>query len=546
MAQADPYAAWYAEALEHMGLVFERLDEIPENRLAEFDVLLLCGRGTVEDPELLEMWCNQARGSAQKRAIVASGGTWGIERLLGVTINRECPRIAVGLARPVTNRFWPEGASAARFFGGSRVNLGLADAIVTSEDGSVTVSQLGQAWFVAPHVGQTMAFLQLGTAVETDGVGAPDGSAHWDTGQPRAEYGTRLPFEGRVAGVFADPHADVIRELWFRTILEAVRCTGKRAAVLWHLPRNANHMGILSLDCDSANATDLFNLNATLLMTGTRATVLSRQGGFGPDVYAWLKRVGHEVGFSFNPAETGGWHPDKFRMNITGLQRLASIGPITTTRPIGGAWRGFLQPYEVFALSGIRSTISKGGTERGTSGFLFGTCHPFMPLRADGRSLGIIEFPYQLYNVGVVSLNEPIDGLVATVAKRHGVLHGVTSLSMVHDEQGFSGLKRWISILKQSQADFTTIDRLSQFERMRRECRLVWEPGKPVAIEAEEPIDGLTLMVQGRDVQVSGLASRTAPQMVHRYGQEFIAITLEMGERRSVNIRLTTDDSAAA
>ena len=136
--------------------------------------------------------------------------------------------------------------------------------------------------------------------------------------------------------------------------------------------------------------------------------------------------------------------------------------------------------------------------------------------------------------------------MVETIAQRHGVLHGVTQLSMVHDERGFSGLKRWISIMKQSQADFITVERLTQFERARRACRVFWERNGCLQIDGDESIDGLTLMVPGYDVMASGLAGRTAPQMVHRYGQDFVAFTLEMGEKKSISLRLFGEDDLAA
>ncbi len=540
LAENDPYAPWYLEALEHAGLMFEKLDSVPENRLAQFDLFLLCGNGVAPDQALIELWLNQSKG----RALVVSGGTWGLNRLLGVNHVPEHPRFVHGQVTAENSPLFPDQAWRARFYGGPRVRVNLANSVVETADQAVAVSQLGQAWLVAPHVGQTIAFLQLGQAVETDGSGPEDGSAHWDVGPPRAEYGTRIPFEDRTDGVFGIPHADLIKELWIRTVLVAAKSTGKRAAMLWHLPRNANHMGVLTLDCDTTNSTDLFNLNATLLMTNTRATVLTRHGGYGPDVYGWLKRVGHEVGLTFDPNVAGGWHPDRFRMDLSSLMRLASIGPITTARVIGGGWRGWMQPYEIFAHAGTKGVVSKGGTEPGTAGFLFGTCHPFYPVRPDGRALGALEFPHQLFNVGVTSPNEPVESIVNQVAARHGVLHGVTSLSMVHQDAGFSGLKRWISIFKQSQGDFITLEKLQQFERARRQLRINVEQQNTLQIESEEPLDGLTVMVQGRDVLGAGLSGRTAPQMVHRYGQDFIAFTLNLGDRRVNDLRLQADRAA--
>lgn len=539
----DRHGAWFAEALEHHGLHVERFTKIPERKLAEIDVLLLCGKGMAYDPDLLEIWLNSGRQQPHQRALVVCGTTWGLEQLLGVEVDSDRPWAQTGTILPTESELWPAEAGPIRFFGGVRVSTRLAESHLRTSEGDPAVTCRNRAWLLTAHLGQSLAYHLLGSAVETDGVGPEDGSAKWDQGPPRAEYGARSRFEEREEGAFLQPHADALRELWIRIVLEAVRETGKRALMLWHLPRNLNHAATLSLDCDTAVNSDLFNLNASLLMTGARATMLVRHGGFGPDVFGWMRRVGHEIAFALETDEPGGWHPARVKVQIAGQTRLAAVGPITSLRVAQGAWNGWLQPYESFAEAGIRNVISKGGTERGSAGFLFGTCHPFFPIK-DNKPIGPLEHPYQIYDVGVATTDAMVDPILSMVKKRHGVLHGVTRVSMIHNEAGIAGIMRWLSVVKQSGADFFTTERLGNFERARRQTRLSVVGQSSVHLGSDENLEGLTLMVQGSGVEGSGLIGRTAPQYVRRFGQDFIAFTVNLEKARPGVLRLFEDRAA--
>lgn len=519
-ATEDPYANWYSEALAHAGIQFEPVSDTTFDGFLKFDAILLCGYGQFEDNELLARWLDEG-----KRTLVVSGGTWGLEKLLGVQAGTAT--FASSGVTPEDSSLWPEGAERATFFGGTKARAGSAKTLITTSEGLIGVSRHGSAWFVSPHVGQTMAFMQLGTSVETHAVGPTDGSATWDTGPLRAEFGTRLDFSDREDGLFLTPHADVIRELWLRTVLEAIGSTGKRAALLWHLPGKATHAGLISLDCDVPNPSILFQLHSALSMTGTRATVLSRGPCLPPEVYTWLRQMGHEVGLSLHES----WRSDKVKVAITNLTRIAG-GQVLTASLAEGAWRGYLQPYDAFGQSGVHTVLSKGGTEPGTSGYLFGTSHPFL-----ARPSTVLEIPYQTFDT------HRDERLIEPAKQRHGVIHSMVSLSTVQDETGFSELKRWVSLLRQSGADFFTAERLTAFERARRAAKLRREKDGSFTLESDNPFGTVTVMIQGRDVIAE--AGRKAAQVVHRYGQDFTAVTLELGESRSGSFSLTDERRAA-
>lgn len=517
----DPVAPWYSEALAHSGISAEPLAELSYDHLSKFDVLLLCGRGSFDDPELLGRWLNEGR-----RSLVVSGGAWMLEKLLG--IHASPTRCSMGQLAPSGVPIWPGDAGRTVYYGGVRARAGNAKTLVTTTDGLIGVSRQGSAWFVSPHVGQTMAYMQLGTSVEAHGVGPEDGSATWDEGPLRAEFGARLDFATREDGMFVSPHADVIREIWLRTILEAIANTGKRTALLWHLPGKATHAGLLSLDCDINNPSNLFQLSAALSMTGSKATMLSRGASLPPEVYGWIRQTGHEIGLSFHEP----WRPEKARIAISNLTRISG-GQVYTAHLANGAWRGFAQPYEAFAEAGVHTVLSKGGTERGTAGYIFGSAHPFM-----ARPSSVYEIPYQTFN------DNWDERLITPVKRHHGVIHSLVTLSSIQDEHGFSELKRWVSLVKQSGGDFFTAERLTNFEKARRSTTVSMKKGGSLHVESNGRLGTFTLLILGRSVAAD--SGRKAPQVVHRYGHDFTAITLEFGESKSGSVVLSEEVPKAA
>src|SRR5438132_1464771 len=82
-------------------------------------------------------------------------------------------------------------------------------------------------------------------------------AARLDDGVLRAEDG--LPFcfgedrqllEGCETPVFAIPHADVLREVLIRCLLQGVLARGHRIPMLWHWPNNAPAAAMLTLECE--------------------------------------------------------------------------------------------------------------------------------------------------------------------------------------------------------------------------------------------------------------------------------------------------------
>lgn len=540
-APDDPYAAWYREALEHAGLIFESLESITPKKLNELDVLILCGNGELgDDLPLVAQWA-----LADHHGLVVSGSTWGLELTLGVQPDPHRPKIAQGLMKFSRHAIWPESARSIWYIGGTRVSANQAVPLISAEDGSVGLSKLGSAFFLAPHVGRSLGLTLMGKSVENDEIGPDDPSVDWHSGPLRAEMGTRLSFHDRVENLFIEPHADNLRELFLKTVFAAVDVTKKSCAILWHLPNNASHAAVCTIQSDTASNTDLYNLNASLLMQNTRCTILSRLNEHPPEVYNWMRRVGHELGFSYDADDPAGWHPDRYRVQTSALCRLASIPSIAVGKTLQGSWSGLTRPYEMFETGGAKVVLSKGGHFAGTSGFLFGTCHPFVPKHRGGKPFNLIEIPYHLIDVPEVTGIHACENLLAAVWARHGVLHGIASTSVARTDAGLAGLRRWIALAKQSGAEMLTAEQLGSFERARRSVRSQIESGAVLSLSSDLGLDGLTILISGSGFSGSGLIGRSAPQQVTRYGRDFMAFNVSLPERRIGSIRFLSEQKVA-
>jgi len=288
MADKDPYASWFEEALNQAGVVHQVVNPSRFEGLRGVHVLLLCGNGSLDPHDITAVENFHKAGGA----VVCCGSTWGLDELLGVSLTGE-GRISRGtiVAPEQADRIWPFGAEWARFFGGIRVRETHSALVLQTESGDAAVTRANRAFFVAPHLGQTMALMLMGRSVENDAIGPDDGTCYLEDGVLRAEDGTNLLFDkDRVntsdgAPFFGHPHVDTLREIWVRSILEAVEQTGTRALVFWQWPHNAPCTATFSVECEDFDPDRAQKLYERLAMYGMPAAWLVAVPGYPADVY---------------------------------------------------------------------------------------------------------------------------------------------------------------------------------------------------------------------------------------------------------------------
>src|SRR5687767_3528288 len=81
LAEGDRHAPYYREALEHAGVQHEIVTTLCLSDLARVDVLLLTGYGELTSSQNTAI-CTWVRSGGH---LVCSGGTWGLESILGLS-----------------------------------------------------------------------------------------------------------------------------------------------------------------------------------------------------------------------------------------------------------------------------------------------------------------------------------------------------------------------------------------------------------------------------------------------------------------------------
>ncbi len=548
LAVGDPYAPYYREVLDHAGVLYEPMDKGSFERLRDFSVVLLCGRGTLGDSEREKLlsW------SQRNGCLVCSGGTWDLESVLGIKRSEGPASPSNDTLAPIDNSHptWPEGVPYARFFGGVYCREAGCNAISKTSGGflgaSIRLWQGGGAYFLAAHLGQTMSLMQQGKSVECDAVGPNDGSAVFENGELRAEDGAVLDFQddreqpaGCSSPFFAYPHADIIKEFWLRLVFQAVQQTGKQAIVLWHWPNNAQGAATLSVDCEEFNSENVTSIHKVLMMVGAPAAWLVGPPGYSLDVYRAIRKWDHEVGLLFQTDNHLGWQEEKMKIQHVAISRSASMPRMVSARPASGRWKSLTAFYEIAEGAGARLSLGKGGRQPGTSGFLFGTCHPYFPQRRDGTSFHIAELPYTIFCPGLITPDAAMEPILQRTSARYGCLHASIKSDSAQAPAGAASLRRLITLTKQAKLVYMLPSEIYKFEKTRRSLRMrQWDNDGDVGINliAEFDLPGLTVMLSGggHEFQIAGRKANVS--RVERYGLVFTAATCDLEAKGQTDI----------
>jgi hypothetical protein len=548
LAEEDRYAPYYREALDHAGV---RHDVIAKQGLADLgriDILVLAGYGQLTQAQeaAIATW---VRGGGQ---LVCSGGFWSLSSILGVTDPTRHTSNETASPRQ-EDRLWPAGVEQVRFFGGTVGSIAGCEAIATTSDDKVAVSRRkvgrGTTFYIAPHIGLTMALMQLGRSVETDGVGPADTSARLDDNNLRSEDGSNLDFGldrrqiGDAAPYFAFPHVDVLREILVRAILNAADNAEVNAIVMWHWPRQSTATAMMSLDCESFDSERVQKMHRLLSMYGCRAAWMVALPGYSLDVYRALRSWEHEVGLIFVTDDAGGWHEEKLKIQHVALSRNAAIHSMIACRPLDGKWRGYTNFYDLAEAAGARLSLSKGGRQPGTTGFLFGTSHPFFPLKKDGNAHLLAEQPYTVYMPGQVTADAVADAILTETISRYGCFHMALRPEALENPECFGTIRRLLSECKQRRIEFLLPEELHRFERGRRAMRMltrvIGDEGH-IQLAADTKLEGLTVMITGGkcEVQVRGKAARS--EQIERYGTVFQAVQIDLEPKQQSEIHFSS------
>ncbi|MBV6459562.1 MAG: hypothetical protein HONBIEJF_02710 [Fimbriimonadaceae bacterium] len=517
-APDDPWARFERDAIHHAGLLVEELAPVGWHELEGFDALILAGKGVLNAEQAAA-----AMQFAQRGPIIASGCHWGIGSTLGI---RPDPNLTLARSELELD------GRRIRFFGGSACWSAGAEVLSLTGTGHVARARHGRATFFAPRVGETIGRMLLGRSVEATAICPNDRSAEFFRSTLHAEDGALLDFEtDRHNGHFGIAHGDSIRTAWITTILEALKETGKSPVLAWHWPDNAEAVASVAIQCRECSAINVEKAQRLLAMLGSQATFLVAPPGYPLDIYRQLKRSGHEVGLLFLADDGSTWTEERFKVQHLAISRTASIPHLVSARPADSRWWRLDRFYRMVEVAGTRLSLGKGGIQSGTSGFLFGTCHP---TTAYGP---VVELPQIVFRPGAATSDFALEPLLDEVVRQYGCYSMVFETTDMQVPVVSDSIRHAMTIAHQRRLPMLAPDTIYRFEKARRSLEWSREGGRLIVGSASD-LEGLTLLfAEGIDLTLDHREANT--KGVKRYGQSFQALTLNFAAKATHEIGLT-------
>ncbi|MBB6097495.1 hypothetical protein HNR42_000912 [Deinobacterium chartae] len=383
------FSAYLPELLEQEGLHFARTERVPHP--LEVDLLIRAS----DAPTLSEA----------EVAFLMAGG-----RLLAFALEQG----PAGAARPLPPGHARIDGERLRFFEGRALPGADHAHGEAGEPRAPLVQELrvgaGTLLHLSVDVADTVVRLQQGHGpVERDLPSAPDGSAETEDGLLKADDGMTLDWlEDRRLTPGGQPYfAVAAADRWRRWLLqEIVRAVSPLpVARLAYWPAAAPAAFHLSLDSDGNDPAHAASTLAFLAGLGLRATWCELEGGYGPELQRAIHAAGHEVALHYNALEREGgrWGGDAFAAQ---LERHNAQAPAraTSNKNHYTRFEGWDELFAWCDAGGITLDGTRGGSKMGNRGFVFGTCHPYRPARADRSGAR-----HALFELGFLSQDMDLD-----------------------------------------------------------------------------------------------------------------------------------------
>lgn len=297
----------------------------------------------------------------------------------------------------------------------------------------------GCAALIAFDLIRTVVHMQHGDHVRQDGTPSPDGSAPIDDGILKSEDGFVLDWvkDRQAVGdglpFFLHPIADEMKVLFIRTIHQLYTRCNRPFGMLWFWPNGISSIGHISHDSDGNDASAAMKLLEYLKQAELRSTWCVICPGYESRIYESILTDGHEIAFHFDAlGEQSGceWSNKHFVDQLSNIgsqiQELTDAA-IVTNKNHYLRWEGKTEFYEWCEEAGIRIEQSKGGTKLGNKGFLFGTCHPYRPVKQEEipRILNVWSVPTAAWDPPrpYRCTLEEAKALIGSSASVHGIAH---------------------------------------------------------------------------------------------------------------------------
>lgn len=554
----NEHPAYIHEILAHAGLAYEAVafDQLGD-RLERVGLLVTVGETAA--PEFCEALADWIRRGG---AWLGLGGLCGLSDELGLepvppAFSMTPPDIPGTLGEGYLSPLDPEHPVLAHlriplhFFNGlpvlARDSVVLANVLDAHQHATVRPALVegavgeGLALFLAADLTGAVVRIQQGLTIAHNGVPAPDGTGGLPNDLLRVHDGVVLDWifdrqlvEGEPGlSAFLEPVADQWRELLLRAIFYLAAGRGLHLPLCWYYPRGAPALAELSLDTDGNEPEKATGLLDLLHMRDIRATWHTLLPGYPGKLTARIARQGHELAMHYNATdhEGGQWSEAVFREQFTRLTELFAGRPPISNKNHNLRWEGDTAFFEWCDRTGVRLDQTKGPSDVGEAGFLFGTCHPYRPVEVrSGRRFEVFELPTLTQDLEVFAPITLLEPLVTAVVRNHGILH-----LLFHPEHlAFNAdvLAETLAWTRAQGLEWWTAAAIDRWERARRAVR--WTPsvceGGRAAVRWVTPaaLGGATLLWLAPEkarIKIDGRVHATTP--VRRYGFRFESVVFD-------------------
>jgi hypothetical protein len=527
----EPASRYAEEILSRAGLTWRRADLDTLDDVAA--TLVLVGNGSVNDAQRDAI----ARFVNDGGALVVTGGTWGLDELLGAEAGDASEGyIAVTDAdHPITSDllsslhvfFGPAltattGTSIATLLDANR-DATIGDAVVTSQPGK------GATVAIGPNLPQSVLHIQLGREIHEDGVPAPDGTAPVDDGILKTDDGIVLswqhdrsqppvpaPIPADTLGLhenypngdtpwFARPIADELRAILLKAIAWAGDAAGIAQASVAAWPRGLAAVGLISHDSDGnldAGAKTTLRVldEAGIKSTWCHIWAPTNETEYEPGTLNQVAAAGHEIALHYNSLDMNGgtWGRDHLRAQAEKVAYEAGVFGFTSNKNHYLRWEGVVEFFHWLEDEGIQVDQSKGPSKKGNVGFPHGSNQPWFPLDpATGEFIDVLEIPLQFQDLWLTSLPHQGRVTIGEAIRRNGVAHFLFHQVHIHTKPHVEqALKDIVAYGREQGLEWWTSKQINDWERLRRQVSVRLADNRAgVVVNVPEVIEGLGIIV---------------------------------------------------
>lgn len=488
----NAFGLYVGEVLAHAGMSFVELHDAGEAETCGCDVIVAA------------VCAEDDRSVKQLTAFMESGGIViscaGLNKLGGKLGYAKAEEVAVGYAELGNSG---SGNTPLRFLGATPWRPILDDrTIPMAEKGSIfrdrqDGANAGAALQVFPvgngrlyrwsvDIWNTIVRLQQGKgpvledgAPACDGTGAlndnilkADDQAAVDWELDRLTTETGMPY-------FAYPYADLWREAFLGSLLEAIVADGKTLPFIGYYPDGISQVLMVSHDSDQ-NKDQYAEATLELLAeVGLNTTWCMLEPGYGKPIYERVKEAGHELAFHYNGLESqkGIWSEEEFARQLQWLKDAADLESVTSNKNHYTRFEGWGELFEWCERNGIAADQTRGPSKKGNVGMLFGTSHPYFPISwaNDGnRMYDVLEMSFltQDLELSTLSDNSVIRPFLEQVKRVHGVAHFLYHQVHIHNWEAVrNSIRKLVAEARQLGFDFWTGKKVNDWERYRRSLK---------------------------------------------------------------------------